>query len=137
VIEQKLATGGYVVNKRFAVSRKNTRDFLCDLGSNAIGFINCIDDKEESAVVNAESEVLVLIVDDVHNVFGGNNGNALMAQNMPAVRAHHLARLRPRHVSTQIQRERKSLLTSFSEAEMRRSRRSIKIWCWRIRKSKP
>jgi hypothetical protein len=99
---------------------KNTRDFLSDLGSVAIGFINCIDDKEDTVVVNAVSEMLVSIVDGIHIAIGGNEGNTLRAENVPAVLLHHLAWLRPRHVSTQVQNQREHLLTSFSEAEIER-----------------
>jgi hypothetical protein len=116
MIEQKIATGDYVAKERFAVSRKNTRDFLSDLGSAAIGFINCIDNEDETVVINAVSEMLLSIVNGVHNVIGGNDGNTLRAENVAAILPHHLARLRPRHVSTQVRKQRERLLTSFSEA---------------------
>jgi hypothetical protein len=118
--EQKLSTGEYVAKERFVVSRKNTRDILSDLGSAAIGFINCIDENDETVVVNAVNEMLVSIVDGACNDIGGNEGNTLRAKNVPAVLPHHLARLRPRHVSTQVQKQRERLLTSFSEAEIER-----------------
>jgi hypothetical protein len=51
-------------------------------------------------------------------VIGGNEGNTLRAENVPAVLPHHLARLRPMHVPTQIQKQRERLLTSFSKAEI-------------------
>jgi hypothetical protein len=49
-------------------------------------------------------------------VIGGNEGNTLRAENVSAVLPQHLARLRPMHVSTQIQKQRERLLTSFSKA---------------------
>jgi hypothetical protein len=58
------------------------------------------------------------IVDGVHNVIGGNEGNTLRAENVPAVLPHHLAKLRPRNVSAQAQNQRERRLTSFSEAEI-------------------
>jgi hypothetical protein len=98
LIEQKLATGEHIAKERFAVSRKNTKAFLSDLGSAAVGFRNCIDDNEENVWVNAVSEILYSIVDVVQNVIDWNEGNNLRAENVLSVLSHYLSRLQPRHV---------------------------------------
>jgi hypothetical protein len=53
------------------------------------------------------------------NVFiGGNEGNTLRVEHAPAVLPHHLARLRPMHMSTQTQKQQERLPTSLSKAEI-------------------